>query len=141
KSQPSATLGLLRTRGVREAGTYMLHGRCTLPPDASGWVLDRLAGLEQVIPPPAVQPTLAATGWRPDRAGVLTPEGMLWVVLAMGLWTDRPIRQVFKHARRLRPGEATPGRSALCQARRRLGVAPVRHLFGQVVRPLATPDT
>jgi hypothetical protein len=119
----------------------MLQGRCTLRPDAGGRVLDRLAGLEQVIPPQAIQQALAASGRRPGRACVLTPEVMLWVVLAMGLWTDLPLRQVFKQARRLRPGEATPGRSALCQGRRRLGVAPVRHLFGQVVRPLATPRT
>ena len=52
-----------------------------------------------------------------------------------------PIRQVFKHARRLRVGEKTPHRSSLCVARQRLGVAPVRHLFQQVVRPLARPET
>jgi hypothetical protein len=58
----------------------------------------------------------------------------------MGLLTELSIRQVFKHARRLRPGEESPDRSALCQARQRLGVAPVRALFQQVVRPLATPE-
>ena len=63
------------------------------------------------------------------------------VVLAMGLLTDLPIRQVFKHARRLRHGEASPHRSSLCVARQRLGVAPVRQLFTQVVRPLACPET
>ena len=82
-----------------------------------------------------------ATG-RANRCDcVLTFEVILWVVLAMGLLTDLPIRQVFKHARRLRAGETSPGRSNLCMARRRLGVAPVRHLFGQVVRPLARPET
>ena len=59
----------------------------------------------------------------------------------MGLLTDLPIRQVFKHARRLRVGEESPHRSSLCVARQRLGVAPVRHLFDQVVRPLARPET
>ena len=72
---------------------------------------------------------------------MLTYEVILWVVIAMGLLTDLPIRQVFKHARRLRAGEESPGRSNLCIARRRLGVAPVRHLFGQVVRPLGRPET
>jgi hypothetical protein len=55
--------------------------------------------------------------------------------------TDLPIRQVFKHARRLRRGEPSPHRSSLCVARQRLGVAPVRQLFDQVVRPLAAPET
>ena len=66
---------------------------------------------------------------------------MLWVVLAMGVLTDLPIRQVFKHARRMRPGEKTPARSNLCEARQRLGVAPVRRIWDLVVRPLATPQT
>jgi hypothetical protein len=70
----------------------------------------------------------------------LTHEVALWVILAMGILTDLPIRQVFKHARRLRSEEATPDRSALCQARQRLGVEPIRYLFRQVVRPLATPE-
>jgi hypothetical protein len=65
---------------------------------------------------------------------------MLWVVLAMGILTDLPIRQVFKHARRLRAGEDTPHRSSLCVARRRLGIAPLRRLFQEVVHPLAGPD-
>jgi hypothetical protein len=59
----------------------------------------------------------------------------------MGILTDLPIRQVFKHARRLRVGEESPHRSSLCVARKRLGVAPVRHLFQTTVRPLAQPDT
>lgn len=59
----------------------------------------------------------------------------------MGLLTELPIRQVFEHARRLRAGEETPHRSSLCAARRRLGVAPLRHLFERVVRPLACPET
>jgi len=66
---------------------------------------------------------------------------MLWVVLAMGLFTDLPIRQVFKHARRLRRGEDSPHRSSLCVARQRLGVEPVKHLFERVVHPLAQPGT
>ena len=57
------------------------------------------------------------------------------------LSTDLPIRQVFKHARRLRVGEESPHRSSLCVARQRLGISPVRHLFEHVVHPLALPDT
>jgi hypothetical protein len=66
---------------------------------------------------------------------------MLWVVLAMGLLTDLPIRQVFKHARRMRAGDKTPSRSNLCEARQRLGTEPVKRVFDLVVRPLATPQT
>jgi hypothetical protein len=119
----------------------MQPGPCTLPPDATGRILDRLAGLEHIIPPDAVRQALAATGRTHQRRCQLTHEVVCWVVLAMGLLTELPIRQVFKHARRLRVGEETPHRSSLCVARQRLGIAPVRHLFHQVVRPLARPET
>jgi hypothetical protein len=110
-----------------------------LPADEAGRVLDRLLLLEHVIGPDAVPQALTDTGCLDCRRCRLTREVIFWVVLAMGLLTDLPIRQVFKHARRLRPGEKTPPRNSLCAARRRLGVAPVRRLFGRVVRPLAGP--
>jgi hypothetical protein len=119
----------------------MPRGHCTLPADDAGRILDRLAGLEQVIRPEDIRQALAATGRVNSRSCTPTHEVVLWVVLAMGLLTDLPIRQVFKHARRLREGEDSPRRASLCMARRRLGVAPVRHLFERVVRPLARPDT
>ena len=88
----------------------------TLPADEAGRVLDRLAGLEKVIRPEDIQQALAATGRINSRQCTLTHEVMLWVVLAMGLFTDVPIRQVFKLARRLRHGEDSPHRSSLCVA-------------------------
>ncbi len=121
--------------------TRMPQGHCTLPADDAGRILDRLAGLEQVIRPADIQQALTATGRVNLRSCTLTHEIVLWVVLAMGLLTDLPIRRVFKHARRLRRGEESPHRSSLCVARQRLGVAPVRHLFTRVVRPLAEPET
>ncbi len=119
----------------------MPQGQCTLSADDAGRILDRLAGLEQVIPAEAVRQALQATGRTNQRRCKLTHEVVCWVVLAMGLLTDLPIRQVFKHARRLRVGEETPNRSSLCVARQRLGIAPVRHLFERIVRPLARPET
>jgi hypothetical protein len=117
------------------------QGRCVLPPDESGRVLDRLAGLEKVIAPGLIWQVLLETKCINRRACTLTHEVMLWVVLAMGILTDLPIRQVFKHARRLRVGENAPHRSSLCVARQRLGIRPLRCLFQNVVHPLATPNT
>src|SRR5512135_2279105 len=127
--------------GTKEAVTHMPQGQCTLPTDEGGRILDRLAGLEQIIPAETVRQALRATGRTNPRRCKLTHEVVCWVVLAMGILTELPIRQVFKHARRLRVGELTPHRSSLCVARQRLGVAPMRHLFHQVVRPLARPET
>jgi hypothetical protein len=119
----------------------MQQGRCVLPATETGRVLDRLLLLEQVIGREGVQQALNDTACFDSRACVLTREVTFWLVLAMGIWTDLPIRQVFKAARRLRPGEATPHRSSLCLARQRLGLAPVRCLYERTVRPLATPHT
>jgi len=119
----------------------MHQGRCTVPVDEAGRILDRLAGLERIIHPEQIHQALDATGRVNSRKCALTHDVILWVVIAMGLFTDLPIRQVFKQARRLRVGEESPHRSSLCVARKRLGVAPVRYLFDQTVRPLAQPTT
>ena len=102
----------------------MPQRQCTLPADESGRILDRIAGLEKVIRPEDIQQALAATGRRNSRRCRLTHEITLWTLLAMGMFTDVPIRQVFKLSRRLRAGERSPHRSSLCVARKRLGVAP-----------------
>jgi Insertion element 4 transposase N-terminal/Transposase DDE domain len=117
------------------------HGRCTLPAADGKRILDRLAGLEHIISPETMRQALLDTNRVNGRSCTLTHEVMLWAVLAMGVLTDLPIRQVFKHARRLRAGEKSPGRSSLCEGRKRLGVEPMRLVFQNVVRPLAKPDT
>lgn len=117
------------------------HGRCSERESDSAHPLDRLAGLCQIISPEVIEQALSDSGRAEQRACVLSHRTMLWAVLAMGLLTHLPIRQVFKHARRMVGGQKTPGRSSLCAARQRLGVEPVRAVFERVVRPLATPTT
>jgi hypothetical protein len=117
------------------------HGRCTLPADEGQRILDRLAGLEHIISQETMRQALQDANRVNGRSCTLTHEIMLWVVLAMGVLTDLPIRQVFKHARRLRAGEKSPGRSSLCEGRKRLGVEPARLVYRNVVRPLAKPDS
>jgi hypothetical protein len=113
----------------------------TLPPGQADKILDRLLLLEHVIPREEVLQVLEDTGCLDARRCTLTFEVTCWVVLAMGLLTELPIRQVFKAARRLYPNEDTPHRSSLCRARQRLGLAPVRLLFERLARPLASAST
>ncbi len=79
-------------------------------------VVDRLAGLSKVISPAVIEQALLDTGRAEQRACRLSHRVMLWVVLAMGVLTDLPIRQVFKHARRMRPRTKRP-RVATCARR------------------------
>jgi hypothetical protein len=113
----------------------------SLPVGATARILDRLLLLEKIIGPQHVRQALHDTGCFDSRRCLLSREVIFWVVLAMGILTELPIRPVFKYARRLRPDDATPDRSSLCQARQRLGLAPLRRLFQLLVRPLATPQT
>lgn len=98
--------------------------------------LDRLAGLTQFIPASIVREALRDADRDNPRACVLSHEVTTWVLIAMGVLTDLSIRSVYQHARRLHAGDPIPTRSALCQARQRLGIAPLRALFQRVVRPL-----
>jgi hypothetical protein len=117
------------------------QGCSRLPADEHGRIVDRLAGMEQIIAPELITQALASTDKLPKRACDLTNDVMIWVVLAMGLFTDLPIRQVFKAARRLRHGESSPARSTLCVARQRLGSEPLVALHKLIVKPLATAQT
>ena len=97
--------------------------------------------LEQVFNADMVRQALDDTHCFDVRACKLTREVTFWVMLAVGIMTTMPIRQVFKFSRFFRIGEATPHRSSLCIARQRLGVPPLRRLFELVVKPLATLAT
>lgn len=117
----------------------MLRQGCCVGTTQDASNLDRLEGLSKVIPPEIIEQALLQTGRAKQKACRLSHEVMLWIVLAMGVLTHLSIRQVFKHARRMRLGEKTPSRSNLCEGRQRLGVEPVQRVFELVVRPLATP--
>jgi hypothetical protein len=117
------------------------QGSCVNPTPDALTIVDRLAGLSKIIAPAVMEQALLDTGRAEQRACPLSHRVMLWVVVAMGVLTDLPIRQVFKHARRMQPGDKTPSRSNLCEARQRLGVTPVQRVFDRVVKPLATPQT
>ena len=65
---------------------------------------------------------------------------MVWFVIALGLFCRDSYRQVFKWLQPYRR-HGTPGRSTFCEARQRLGVAPLFQLAQQVVELQAAPQT
>ena len=65
---------------------------------------------------------------------------MVWFVVALGLFCRDSYRQVFKWLQPFRRN-GTPGRSTFCEARQRLGAAPLLQLAQQVAQLQATPQT
>src|SRR5262245_57541547 len=96
-----------------------------------------LRGLSQLIPEERLAFILQPTGRQSRRHRRLPASSVAWLVVAMGLFADLPIPQVW---RRLHPSadEPEPVESAFPQARQRLGVAPLRQLFEEFARPMAT---
>jgi hypothetical protein len=105
-----------------------MDAHCTFLTDVSGEVLDRLVALQQIIPDELLQQALNGSGLIQERSCRLTYRVLLWVVLAMGIFTDSPIRQVFRLTRRFHKEDRIPTRSALCRGRQRLGTRPLVRL-------------
>jgi len=62
---------------------------------------------------------------------------VVWLVVACSLFRDRGVPMVWRHLHPSSDSSALPVDSAFTQARRRLGVAPVKLLFHRTCRPLA----
>jgi hypothetical protein len=101
---------------------------------------ERLRALEHILPLDVVQQALQATGHDRRHYARLPAWFMVFFVIGLGLFCQDAYRQVFKWLQRFRPG-ATPGRSTLAEARKGLGIAPLRWLARHVVRLRGTPDT
>jgi len=102
--------------------------------------VERLRALQRIIPRANVQAILRRTGHASRRYLRLPAWFVVWFVIALGLFCRDSYRQVFKWLQPFRR-KGTPGRSTFCEARQRLGVAPLRQLAQQVVELQATPDT
>lgn len=101
---------------------------------------DRLVGLENCIPRELLEQVVLESGVASTRACRLNATFTLWLVLAMGLLTDVPMRGVYRRSRCYREGERIPTRAALCKARQRLGSQPLLLLFRRVVTLLCRPE-
>jgi Insertion element 4 transposase N-terminal len=113
---------------------------------------DRVAigALTQTYPPALVDEVLAQTGRREQRTRLLPARMVVYYLLALALFADVAYLEVLRlltealrrPSRRGRGGPMRlPVKSALIQARARLGPAPLKALFDQAAVPLATPTT
>lgn len=76
-----------------------------------------------------IEQALAATGTATVRRRRLPAEEVVWVVLGMALFRDRPIEDVVSKLDLALPGGGTVARSSVAQARARLGSEPMKWLF------------
>src|SRR3954454_1462499 len=102
--------------------------------------LPYLRGLSGLVPEQRLAAILSRCGRASQRRRRLPAESVVWLVVAMALFAADSIPKVW---RRLHPtrDEPEPDDSAFTQARRRLGVAPLRRLFLEIARPMGTHQT
>lgn len=100
----------------------------------------RLAALYRIIPRKKVKQALHKTGRDRAYCKRVPAVFLLYFVLALGLFCTDSYCQVFRWLKRWKK-DSVPGRSTLCEARQRLGVAPVVVLAKELIKPLARPDT
>lgn len=107
-----------------------------------------LAALGEMIPPGWIESALARTGRGGQRVRRLPAAAMVWLVIALGLFSEGDIptvwRQVVGTLRTLlsaAKGLSQPAKSAFSAARRRLGPRPLRLLFRATSGPVADRGT
>lgn len=104
------------------------------------WPLSqRASALKRIVPRPLVKQVLRECGLSgicPRLPGWL----VIWIVIGLGLFCRDSYRQIYRWfcpwSRR-----GVPGRSTLCEARKRIGIAPLVRLARRTIVPLATDKT
>lgn len=102
---------------------------------------ERIEVLKRIVSKKAVQAILRERfAGRRRRAWRLPQWFVVWFVIGIGLFSRDSYRQVYRW---LGPygNKGTPCRSALCEARKRLGVGVMRTLALNVITLLGKPDT
>lgn len=107
-----------------------------------------LGVLTRTFPPELVDEVVAASGRAEKRSRLLPARLVVYYVLAMALFSSASYEEVMRSlteglewASRWRTKWKVPTKSAIFQARARLGVQPLAGLFERACRPLATPGT
>lgn len=98
------------------------------PDDGSGELLDRF---RSSLDPEWIEEALEATGTATVRRRRLPAEQVVWLVLGMGIYRNKPITEIVAELDLALPGRRGPraASSSVAQARSRLGDEPIRWLF------------
>jgi hypothetical protein len=103
--------------------------------------------LASVCPRPLIDEVLAQTGRGSQRNRLLPAPAVVYYVMALALWREAPLEEVLRVVCEglhwLGGGQAEAvqaSKSAISQARSRLGPEVMQRLAQRVLRPLAAPD-
>jgi hypothetical protein len=103
--------------------------------------------LTRVFPPALVDEVIAASGRTQQRHRALPARVMAYFAIGMGLYSDGSYEDVLSQltdglawASGWREQYQLPSKSAIFQARERLGSAPLAELFARVAAPVGGPD-
>lgn len=89
-----------------------------------------LEGFRRRLRPEWIEAALEATGKTTIRRRRLPAEQVVWLVLGMALFRDRPLEDVVTKLDMVLPGgRETVARSSITQARQRIGSEPIKWLF------------
>jgi hypothetical protein len=136
---------------MRPDGTRRTHRAALAAP-----ITDRIAlgALTSTFPPDLVDRVVRQTGRAEQRRRLLPARVVVYFVLALALYSHAAYEEVMRclveglgwavgarRGRRSWPYWHVPGASALGEARERLGAEPLKELFAQAARPLATAAT
>jgi hypothetical protein len=106
-----------------------------------------LGVIARAVPPERVRQVLAETGRASERERDLPAPVMVYYAIALALYMGSSTREVLRcllEGLRWLWGAAAvkvAGKSGISQARTRLGEAPLRRLYDELARPIATPAT
>jgi hypothetical protein len=102
---------------------------------------ERARALKRIISKSAIAKALTRTGIGRRKCKRLPRWFVIWLVIALGLFCPDSYRQVFRWLHRFSKKGGTPGRSTICEARKSVGVAPLRWLAEQVIQLQGRPET
>jgi len=107
-----------------------------------------LEAITRFVPPETIRAVLTQTGRHSQRIRRLPATAVVWLVMAIGIWSDLDIPAIFRQVvgtlrslllilSKKRP----PCKAALSQARTRLGACCLRQLFLRTAGPIALDRT
>lgn len=111
--------------------------------EALEWVAEnvkpeRFADIRRHLDPAWIEQALEATGTATLRKRRLPAEQVVWLVIGMAMYRDRPIYELVERLDLVLPGgHATMAPSAVVEARARLGADPMEWLFERSARKWA----